>query len=378
MRLAILLPDLHGGGAERAMIELARALRREGDAVDFVLMRDAGDLRGEAAGIGEVAVLGADKLRHVVAPLRDWLGKARPDAVIANIWPLTSMAVVARLGAVHRPSLILVDHNPLSLQYDSRGRWHRLALRASLAATYRFAEARVAVSAGVAGDLATLSGIGRSRFEVIHNPVVAPAASTAATTDAAEKAWGCGAGRRLLSVGSFKPQKNQALLLEALARMPAALRPVLMLLGEGERREALAAQAEALGIASFVRMPGFCRDPAPFYRTADVLALSSDYEGFGNVIVEALACGLPVVATDCPHGPREILGANCFGRLVPVGDAAALATALAHALAAPTDPDRLRRRAAEFAPAVAARAYRRLLRPGRLPLCPPTNKGLPT
>jgi glycosyltransferase involved in cell wall biosynthesis len=377
MRLAILLPDLHGGGAERAMIELARALRREGDAVDFVLMRDAGDLRGEAAGLGEVAVLGADKIRHVVAPLRDWLGKTRPDAVIANIWPLTSMATVARLGATHRPRLILVDHNPLSLQYGGRGRWHRLALRASLAATYRLADARVAVSAGVAGDLATLSGIDRSHFEVIHNPVVAPAASTAATTDAAEKAWGCGAGRRLLSVGSFKPQKNQALLLEALARMPAAQRPVLMLLGEGERREALAAQAEALGIASFVRMPGFC-DPAPFYRTADALALSSDYEGFGNVIVEALACGLPVVATDCPHGPREILGANCFGRLVPMGDAAALATALGSVLAAPIDSDRLRRRAANFAPAVAAKAYRRLFRPGQLPLCPRTNKGLPT
>ena len=360
------------------MIELSRALCRGGDSIIFVLMRDGGELRGEAAAVGEVAVLGADKIRHVVAPLRAWLGDVRPDAVIANIWPLTSMATVARLGAAHRPRLILVDHNPLSLQYGGRGVRHRLALRASLAASYRFADARVAVSAGVAGDLATLSGIPRSRFEVIHNPVVAPAACAPAAMDAAEAAWGSGPGRRLLSVGSFKPQKNQALLLEAVARMPAAERPVLMLLGEGERRQALAEQAERLGIASLVRMPGFHRDPAPFYRTANALALSSDYEGFGNVIVEALACGLPVVATDCPHGPREILGAGRFGRLVPVGDAAALATALGDLLAAPTDPDRLRRRAEDFAPAVAAEAYRRLLRPGRLPLCPRTNEGLPT
>jgi len=110
-----------------------------------------------------------------------------------------------------------------------------------------------------------------------------------------------------------------------------------------------------------VIVAGFHPDPTPFYKTADLFVLSSDYEGFGNVLVEALACGTPVVSTDCPSGPGEILDGGRFGRLVPVGNARAMAEAIDDALDAPADRDALVHRAADFAPEIAARKYLDLL-----------------
>jgi glycosyltransferase involved in cell wall biosynthesis len=125
----------------------------------------------------------------------------------------------------------------------------------------------------------------------------------------------------------------------------------------------LRALAGELGLASQVIFAGFHSDPTPFYRTADLFVLSSDYEGFGNVIVEALACGTPVVSTDCPSGPAEIFENGLHGRLVPVRDAPALANAMREALSAPHDPAALKRRASDFAPSIAAKRYLELLCP---------------
>ena len=135
----------------------------------------------------------------------------------------------------------------------------------------------------------------------------------------------------------------------------------LVLLGQGQNEAMLRALADELGIADRVIFAGFHPDPSPFYATADLFVLSSDYEGFGNVIVEALSFGLPVVSTDCPSGPAEILGNGRWGRLVPVGDAAALAGAMREALASPVDREALKRRAADFSPEIAARKYLDLL-----------------
>src|SRR5690606_12093716 len=145
-------------------------------------------------------------------PLVRYLRAERPDAIHASMWPLTSVAVIARRLAGSRARVVVSDHSLLSLGYRSRGRLHRLALRSSLAATYRFADARVAVSAGVAADLAELSGIRADRFDIIHNPIPKPAKSGSIDTD---EIWGVPRGMRILTVGSFKPVKNHALLIRA-------------------------------------------------------------------------------------------------------------------------------------------------------------------
>ena len=176
----------------------------------------------------------------------------------------------------------------------------------------------------------------------------------------AEKLWCCPPGKRVLTVGSLKEQKNHPLLLRAFARIPDP-QARLMLVGMGECEVGLRALAGDLEIADRVIFAGFHPDPTPFYRTADLFVLSSDYEGLPTVLIESLSCGTPVVSTDCPSGPAEILEGGRYGRLVPVRDPAALAAAIQAALSETPDRGALQRRAGDFAPAIAAQRYLDLL-----------------
>lgn len=359
MNISVLLPDLRGGGAERVMVNLAREFARLGHTVEFVLMQVTGNFLPEAELEFSVFDLSSPRARNVAPALASYLRQRRPDALIAALWPLTAIAPLAARMAGFRGKVLVSEHAMLSRQSAPQGRLQRVVLRASTFAGYRLASARVGVSHGTCADMAALSGMAPDRFTTIHNPVrsaVRPALDALSATHAL---WATD-GPRILTVGNLKPVKNYPLLLRSFAAMegPDAR---LMLLGQGENEVALRALATDLGIADRVIFAGFHPDPSPFYATADLFVLSSDHEGFGNVIVEALSFGLPVVSTDCPSGPAEILQGGRFGRLVPVGDASALAGAMNAALAAPVDRDALTRRASDFAPEIAARKYLDLL-----------------
>ena len=252
------------------------------------------------------------------------------------------------------------EHGILSAQYRDWGRFHRLLLRLSTSLGYRHVNSRIGVSAGVAADMASLSGMRKDAFEVVHNPVPPRAVPEQAALDIADRLWSGPSGARILTVGTMKAVKNHPLLLRAFARLdrPDAR---LMFVGDGDGREALLSLARELGVTDRVIFAGFHPDPTPFYKTADLFVLSSNYEGFGNVIVEALACGTPVVSTDCPSGPAEILENGKWGRLTPVGNADALAEAMRASLEDDHDTAALKRRAADFAPEIAARKYLKLL-----------------
>jgi glycosyltransferase involved in cell wall biosynthesis len=314
-------------------------------------------LLGEAQQCCRVVDLGAPRLRQAWPALHRYLRREQPNALLAAMWPLTVVVALARVTAARGARLVMSDHNTLSRQYAGRGCLHRVFLRVSMAAGYRWANARVAVSSGVADDLAALSGIRRAQFEVIYNPV------PMRLEGAQLAAWGGHCGARLISVGALKRQKNHALLIRAFSHLTRELDATLVILGEGDLRGELETLVKAKGLEGRVLMPGFVDNPAPWYRTADLFVLSSDYEGFGMVIVEALACGVPVISTDCPSGPAEILENGRYGRLVPIGDEHALARAIGEELGSAHDREALKHRAADFAPGVAAEAYLRLLFP---------------
>ena len=225
------------------------------------------------------------------------------------------------------------------------------------------ADAIVAVSQGAADDLARFSGVNRSSISVIYNPVVGDAERQPTSFPDEPQGWCAGAHRRVLAVGTLKAIKDYATLLNAFAVLRRRVDARLLILGEGECRSALEAQAKALGIADSVFMPGFVANPSPYYQHADLHVLSSTSEGFGNVIVEALATGTPVVSTDCPNGPREILADGKFGRLVQVGDVEALAGAMEESLASEHDRAALMARAQDFSVDKAAKRYLELLLP---------------
>jgi glycosyltransferase involved in cell wall biosynthesis len=359
-KISILLPDLRGGGVERIRIVLAHEFARAGYDVEFVLMQARGELLEEARASFSVVDLAVTRARGLPLALARYLRRRRPEALLAAMWPLTVIAPVAARLSGHRCKLLLSEHGMLSAQYSEWGYLHRVLLKTSTAVGYRLSRHRVGVSSGLVRDMAGLSGMRIEDFHVIHNPVPPRPAPTAEATQKVDTLWGTPPGERIVTVGTMKAVKNHPLLLRAFARLnrPNAR---LMFVGDGAGRNALLALAQELGVADQVILAGFQADPTPFYQTADLFVLSSDYEGFGNVIVEAMACGTPVVSTDCPSGPGEILAGGKYGRLVPVRDVEAMVSAIAVSLSEPTSKESLKARAADFNPAKAAGAYLNLL-----------------
>jgi glycosyltransferase involved in cell wall biosynthesis len=323
-------------------------------------MQARGEFLEEARASFSVVDLATPRARALPRALGRYLSQRRPDALIAAMWPLTVIAPLALRLSGHRCKVLVSEHGILSAEYRDWGRFHRLLLRLSTSLGYRRVNSRIGVSAGVAADMASLSGMRNNLFELVHNPVPPRAVPEEAALDIADRLWSCPRGARILTVGTMIAVKNHPLLLRAFALLDRS-DARLMFVGDGNGREALLSLARELDVAERVIFAGFRSDPTPFYLTADLFVLSSDYEGFGNVIVEAMACGTPVVSTDCPSGPGEILEGGRYGRLVPVGNAPALAHAIKTALEAPVDRDALVRRASDFAPEIAARRYLDLL-----------------
>ncbi|MFU8865534.1 MAG: glycosyltransferase [Rhodobacterales bacterium] len=359
--ISILLPDLRGGGVERIRIVLAHEFARQGHHVEFVLMQARGELLAEARASFSVVDLKCPRARNLPRVLARYLRKHRPDALLAGMWPLTVIAPLMRLAG-YRGQIVVSEHNTLSVQYGHWGRFHHIALCSSMAVSYRLAHARIGVSSGVCDDIGALSCLRRTAFEVVHNPVSPRPEPDPQLRQTVDAMWSAPHGARIVTVGSMKAQKNHPLLLRAFAQMKRS-DAVMMFVGTGAGEAALRTLASELGLVSHVVFAGFHPDPTPFYQTADVFVLSSDYEGFGNVIVEALACGTPVVSTDCPSGPAEILENGKYGRLVPVRDTQALADAMQQAISTPHDPAILKLRAGDFTPAIAAKRYLELLCP---------------
>ena len=360
-RIAILLPDLRGGGVERMRLHLAEQFLQQGHSVTFWLLRADGPLIDRVPDGAAVVDLKSPRLRTASGPVAERWRAEGPDAVLAAMWPLTCVAAVAkvRAGKAGRDArLVISDHNTLSLTPQGQGVVKRVLMRSSIAATYRLADAVVGVSEGVCDDVASLGGLPRESLHTIYNP--AAAGRNDGRTH--EDPWPGPAGGRVLSVGTLKDQKDVPTLVRAFAKL-ARPDATLCVLGEGSARPQIESLVAELGLADRVLLPGFVVDPSAWYAHADVFALASRYEGFGNVLVEALEFGLPVVSTDCRSGPSEILEGGRFGRLVPVGDAAAMADALDAVLSQPADRAALQARAADFTPRAVAQGYLRLLVP---------------
>ena len=355
--IAILLPDLHGGGAERLHIMLANHWHAQGIKVDFALMRRSGNLLGLLTdGIG-IVELGADRIRGSILPLARYLRKARPDIVIAAMWPLTSAAVLSWRLSGKPGHLYLSDHTQLSISCVQELNMPPWFLAALMRLTYHTASGLIAVSEGVKQDMRRLGGFTDLQVRVIYNPAATGISTQSESKNDKEKMCGAGFDHHILSVGTLKKSKDHATLIRAFALLPASLNAKLTILGEGPLRAELEALVQQLGLQGRVAMPGFVVDTYPWYLTADLFVLSSRWEGFGNVIVEALECGLPVVSTDCPSGPAEILQNGRIGKLVPIQDPGALAASLATALNEVVDREILMRRARDFSLSTIAEQY---------------------
>lgn len=360
-RIGIILPNLCGGGAERVAVNLANNFAELGYQVDMVLLSATGEILSDLLPEIRVVDLQVKRMRGVFLPLIRYLRDSRPAALLANMWPITSIAMLACKLAMLDTRLIVVEHTTWSRSEICRSRFKRWQVATLMHYTFPFVDCIVTVSHGAADDLAKFADINRNDITVIYNPVVGNCKATAVPHVAG---WS-ELNRRVLAVGTLKAVKDFTTLLSAFSLIPSNLNARLLILGEGECRAALEFQAQQLGIEDKVFMPGFVKDPMPYYQQADLFVMTSTAEGFGNVVVEALAVGLPVVSTDCPSGPREILVDGKYGKLVPVGDSKALALAMVESLTTEHDPLALIERAQDFSIDKAAEKYINILLGGK-------------
>jgi glycosyltransferase involved in cell wall biosynthesis len=354
------LPDFNGGGAEQAVLRLVGAWPRELPRPSVAVKSTSGALAEAflASGV-DVVDLGASS-RHSTASsvramlrLRRILAERRPAAVVAV---LSGPFVLAACRASSWSGRFFVSvQNPVLTEARVAG-VGRLR-RSIVGATLRRADGVLAISPGIAEELESL-GVPAARITVVPNPVDLEAFGPTAASGQRPK--------RVVVLGRLEPQKRVDVALEAFAA--AHLEGwELHVYGEGRLEGTLRRQAEELGITGSTRFHGFTGEPAAVLRAAGALLLSSEYEGFGNVIVEALAAGLPVVATDAPFGPRYILDGGRFGALCPVNDVAALADALramAMSQDSPSDIDARVKRAGDFASDRVAAAFARAVSAG--------------
>ncbi len=331
--VALFLPTLDGGGAERVMLDLASAFVDDGRVVDLVLASRRGAYLGEVPEGVRVVDLRRSRVATSLLPLAAYLRRVRPRSLLSTLEHANVLALVVRRLA---PGVRVVvrEANTASRELRGGSAADRILFRAMRWA-YPGADALVAVSTGVSRDLTGALGVPPERVHVIHNPVLTARVRRGAEEPLDHPWFAAGQPPVVVGTGRLAPQKRFDTLLRAFARARRRTDCRLVILGEGDERGRLEALARELGVSEEAQLPGFVTNPFPYMARAGAFVLSSAFEGLPNVLIQALSLGTPVVATDCPSGPDEILDGGRLGALVAVGDDAAMADAIVAALAAP-------------------------------------------
>ena len=334
--LAIFGPSLAGGGAERAMINLAAGFLRRGLQVDLVLARAEGPYLSQVDPGVHLVDLGASRVATSLPALARYLRRRRPQGLIAMMGYAGLIAAGARrLSRARCPLAISEQVTPrlFELHTPPHFRYRARLLPPLMRLCYPWADVVAGVSAGTAADLARIARLPPEGVQVIHNPIITPDLA-ALKAQPADHPWlAPGQPPVVLAAGRLHQQKDFPTLLHAFARLRRQHRARLLILGEGHDRPLLEDLVAELGLSADVALPGFVANPFALMARGALFVLSSRWEGLPTVLVEALYCGLPVVATDCAgDGAREILDGGSHGALVPVADPVALADAMAAAL----------------------------------------------
>lgn len=331
-RLAVFAATSGHSGVDRNLRNLIPEFARGGVAVDVLRIRGHGPYLDPVPANVRMIELGTAHVGTSLFPLVRYLRRERPAALLADKDKVNRTALWAKrlARASTRVAVRLGIH--VSTNLADRGWRARLTQTFSIRQFYPWADAIIVPSRGVADDLATLGRLARQRITVIPNPVLTAELQALAHAPLDHPWFAPGAPPVILGIGELSERKDFETLIRAFARVRAVRPARLLILGRGRRQARLAALAATLGVPDDVSLPGFVANPYAYLQRAAVFAQASRFEGFANTVAEALVIGTPIVATDCPSGPREILEDGQCGRLVPVGDAAAMAEAILQTL----------------------------------------------
>jgi glycosyltransferase involved in cell wall biosynthesis len=338
-RLAIFLPSLAGGGAEKSMLKLAAGLAQRGYPVDLVFARAEGPYQSHLVSLPElvrVVDLKAPRVMLSLPALARYLWRAHPAALLSTLDYANVVALWARYLARVPKKLVVNEQNTISLTSQHSAQLRQRIVPRLVRHFYPWADHIIGNSRGVADDLVQITGLPPNKIQIVYNPVV--------TSELAEKVKASsnhpwlenGQPPMVLAVGRFTAQKDFPTLIRAFAQVRSSQPVRLLILGEGPDRPSLEALIRELGVKEDVQLPGFVENPYAYMSRASLFVLSSRWEGLPTVLIEALYCGVPVISTDCPSGPREILVDGKYGALVPLRNPTALAEMIKLALAGHT------------------------------------------
>jgi glycosyltransferase involved in cell wall biosynthesis len=337
IKLLVIIHSLKGGGAERVVINLLKGLDRDKFSITLVLYERILDfplpnkIEVEILNIyagKNIFTLGVGFIRKIIH-LSGLIRKAGPDIVFSLLSSTNVTVILAKLFSGIHCKVIISEHThpSLNLKNERFGWITKLFMRY----VYPYADTIIAVSGGIKNDLLRDFHLPDNKIVVIYNPADLKEIQIR-SRETADHQWFHDDIPVIISVGRLTKQKGYPYLIKAFSLARRSLPCRLMILGEGEDKERLIAMARKLGIARDVEFLGFRENPFPYMAKASLFVLSSLYEGFGNVIVEAMALGLPVISTDCPSGPSEIIDDKKNGILVPVQDEYSIARAITEVL----------------------------------------------
>lgn len=332
--------------------------------IDLVLINESEDFHQYLDRNVKVFNFQSKRLLKCISPLKNYIDDEKPDAIFAALWPLTSIVGIAHKLSGSNSILIFSDHNPLSEQYYYFNFIQTFCMRIFTNITYRLADYHVSVSNDIRNDLNKYFKLSGPKFVVINNLVTFPKSSSLNSNDSGDldriKNF---QGYKILSVGQMKEQKNHKLLIDAFKIVTQSYKAILIIVGSGEMYKETKQYVEANNLFNQVLLPGHSSRITEYYKNADLFALSSKYEGFGNVLIEALHFGLPIVSTNCSGGPKEILCDNEYGILVKNYSPQELATGIIQILSGKKffNKDVLINRAEDFSPEKIAAKYLNLI-----------------
>ena len=354
--VALFMPSLHGGGAERVMLDIAAGLVERDIAVDLVLVRASGHYREIVPEQARLIDLNSHRTAASLPKLIGYVRRERPISLMSTLVHANVIALSAMLLFRRRPRMVVRIANTYGEELAGGSFKHRLALRL-LKVMLPTADGIVCVSDGVSEDLRSRVPSAAHKIETVYNPVVSPGLSKQSEEPVDHPWFDDGGPPVILAAGRLTRVKDHATLLRAFAKVTESRPARLIVLGEGPERENLLRLADSYGMSQQVDLPGFMTNPFAHMSRASVFVLSSRYEGFPNVLVQAMACATPVISTDCRSGPAEILEDGRWGHLVPVGDWSSMADAILQTLDNPQSSEQLVSRASVYSAATSVDRY---------------------
>ncbi|MCP4687370.1 MAG: glycosyltransferase [Desulfobacterales bacterium] len=358
-RIAFLTSTLGEGGIGKMMVSLTRELAHRDIDVDLVLGKVEGPFASQIDPRVRVFELGTSHAIFCLPRLTPYLRRERPTALVTDKLRVNLAALRGRRLARVDVRIYTNLHGVLSHKLDKENlsQAKRRSKYADIGKCYPLNDGFIPVSKAIGRDLVEHFKVPEHKVHVVYNPVVTPESRDQFGAEVDHPWIKYKDAPVVLGVGRLAPQKDFGALIRAFSLLRRTRKAKLIILGEGRERAALEALASETGVSEDVSMPGFVSNPYAFMSRSDLFVLSSAWEGFGIVLVEALAAGLPVVSADCPGGPREILQDGRIGPLVPVGDPDALSRAMLHTLDHPPRRALLEKAAEPFTAAACADGY---------------------